>query len=257
MRRYKGGGIGDRLYSDSMFFQLLEVAAYLFIFYELIELFIILPINMVYHTDRASNCAKDSWISGLLINNFLKKPCPESGDNQVKDNKCTDLGRWKAYDKGKGFLCSEDADKIWNNAIDNNVVAGYNATELLAYVVVPTLTILAIVYGLIFTRLNIAEWIFWILIGTLVYTGLTTVSKNTDLELLPPQETSPLSYVKDKLDLKGADELEYSFLARRGDGKQCMIEGTITGDGGIHTPGKTPTYTGDISNCNVSSLPME
>ena len=57
MRRYKGGGIGDRLYSDSMFFQLLEVAAYLFIFYELIELFIILPINMIYHTDRASNCS--------------------------------------------------------------------------------------------------------------------------------------------------------------------------------------------------------
>ena len=52
------------------------------------------------------------------------------------------------------------------------------------------------------------------------------------------------------------DELKYSFIARKQDGTECLIEGTMLG-GGIHSSSNPPQYTGTMSNCSDKDLPFE
>lgn len=249
MKKYKGG-----FYSDSLFFQILEVFAYVIILIEVIEMFMILPYNIVQNS--GVNCTTEDWISFGIVNKYIEKPCEKtSGDNSLNaQGKCNNLGKWKQYDKNDNdFLCAPEADQIFMDAVNDNIVSGYTSTELLAYIIVPTLTVLGIIYGIIFTRLNVAEWIFWILIATLIYTGLSTVATRSDIDILPPDQPSPLTYITDKLDLQTSDELQYSFMSRKSDGSSCLVEGVWLG-GGTHSSSGAPTYTGD---CTAETLPLE
>jgi hypothetical protein len=177
-----------------------------------------------------------------------------------KRNECENLGEYNKYktktadDKdGKSIkgLCKSDIDKLVKDTLSNNLVGGYNSIELLTYVIIPTTTILGIIWGLISTRLNRGEWTFWIMIATLIFTSLSSISYNTDL-LIIPEQTSPLSYITDRLELSGTDELKYSFIARRKDGEECLVDGMMLGSG-ITPENDPPSYNGF---CDASNLPL-
>ena len=85
---------------------------------------------------------------------------------------------------------------------------------------------------------------------------MRSISYDTDLAILPPEQSSPLTYITDKLKFSPADELKYSFIARKQDGTECLIEGTMLG-GGIHSSSNPPQYTGTMSNCSDKDLPFE
>ena len=84
---------------------------------------------------------------------YLKNDCESS------KGKCDNLGKWKKYATNKDAkkLCSNEIDKVWKDAVERNIVAGYNMTQLLAYVIVPTITVLGIAYGLLATNMNKSE----------------------------------------------------------------------------------------------------
>ena len=114
-------------------------------------------------------------------------------------------------------------------------------------------------FWLLSTQASKAEWTFWLVLITLVYTGLTTLIKETaDIDIAGPSETSCLTYITDNLGFTTGDELQYNFMARKQDGKNCMIEGTFLGstDGGIEPEDQPAIYRGDISNCSSSNLPL-
>lgn len=199
-------------------------------------------------------CADDSWFSIGLISWFLKEPC----DDGPKKNSCSDLGRWKKYaakDKdGKllNHLCHNQINKVYEDAVAHNIVKGYNSTQLIAYVIVPTITVLSILYGLLSTTMNKGEWTFWIIIATLIYAGVSSISYDTESSIIPSQE-NPLEYVTSKLKLDTADELEYSFISRKQDGGECLIKGTVVGAGAITPPDQPTSYSGD---CTASDVPL-
>jgi len=232
----------------------------IFSMWQFIDMVLIMPYNAIRGSGPNGCANKDNWIPlplGLFSGWILKDDCPEiSKSKYTKDKGCGSLGRFSDYaEKDKTVICGEGANKLFNDAVSNNVVAGYNATEVLSYVIVPTLTCLGIAYGLLFTRKGYAEWIFWILIATLIYSGLTTLSYDTDIAILPPEQ-SPLSYITNKLGFSAADELKYSFMARKADGKECLVEGVMLG-GGVHSSTEPPTYTGNIPKCSAKELPFE
>lgn len=258
MRKYKGGaleGMRENMYATSVPFQLLEVLVYIFIFLLMIDIVFITPYNIVNYWGPGG-CTTKAWLSLSIftpISSQLQNDCPAKAADEIADGKCKNLGtRWSKY-ATDDILCGGAAEQIYQDALDTNVVAGYTASEILAYIIVPTLTGLGIMYGIIFSRNAFSEWIFWLLIATLLYTGLTTIASKTDIAIVPPTESSPLAYITDKLNFQGADELQYSFMARKADGTQCLVEGTMTG-AGIHSSEGTPNYTGD---CNEETLPLE
>ena len=87
---------------------------------------------------------------------------------------------------------------------------------------------------------------------------MRSISYDSDLNILP-QESSPLAYVIDKLNLSGTDELKYSFIARKqgsvdGEGgSECLVEGTLLG-AGITPENQPPVYSGF---CTAETLPLE
>ena len=253
--------VGDFL-TTNWFGKILGFIIIIFIFFQIIDLIIILPYNIINGT-TSGNCADpDKWTNILntgLFSKFFKKECPPDQPEEDGSKTCGGgVGRWKDYEaKGtdgtkKGFICGQGATRLFNDTLSTHVVGGYTATELLSYVIIPTFTILGIMYGLVFTRLSYAEWIFWILIGTLIYTGLTSIAYDADINILPPDQPSPLTYITDKLNFAAADELKYQFMARKADGTECLVDGVILG-GGIHPAGQEPTYTG---SCTAESLPL-
>ena len=113
------------------------------------------------------------------------------------------------------------------------------------------MTVIGIMYAFIFTRLSRAEWIFWFLIATVIFTGLTSIAYTTELPVLP-ESSAPLSYIINKLSMGATDELQYSFMARKGNGDECMVEGKMYG-AGEHSKGNPPIYSG---TCTAETLPM-
>ena len=56
-------------------------------------------------------------------------------------------------------------------------------------------------YGLLATTtMNKGEWTFWIMIATIIFTSLSSITYNTDTSLIPTHE-NPLEYVTSKLKL--------------------------------------------------------
>jgi hypothetical protein len=227
---------------------------YLIIIWLVVD-FIILIINGA--VNKGLDCAKEGWIPAGPMNWILK------GDDCVtastSKGMCGDLGRWKIYKKdtvdgdstNSDSLCRGEIDSLYKDLVENNIIGGYNPMELIAYVIVPFVTILCIIWGLISTRLNKAEWTFWILIATIIFTSLTSLSYDSDISILPDQP-SPLTYITDKLNFGAADELKYSFVSRKQNGDECFVEGTILG-GGVHPENQPPSYSG---TCNEKSLPL-
>lgn len=185
--------------------------------------------------------------------------CDDLTDTQAL-GECENLGEWSTYktktvkDKDKKIvkgLCKSEIDKVVKDTLSNNILGGYNSIELLTYVIIPTTTIFGILWGLISTQLSRGEWTFWIMIATLIFTSLSSISYNTDL-LIIPEQTSPLSYITDRLELSGTDELKYSFIARRKDGEECLVDGVMLGSG-ITPENDPPSYNGF---CDASNLPL-
>lgn len=221
---------------DSFMGSMVTYIIIIFIVYQLIDLLMV----YVNHTlldsinDGEANCS-DNWMTlpfGIFTN-FTKpeNDCPETNssscENEVKD------------------------------ALSGNVVGGYNTTELLSYVIIPALTLLGIGYALIFTRPSYADFIFWILITTLVYTAIVSLTYTTDIDILPPDQPSPLTYITEKLNMKQSDELEYTFLSRKSNGETCTIQGVMLG-GGVHSPNSPASVDGTNQTiCNKQNLNLE
>jgi len=229
---------------------------FIFTVWQFMDVFIVIPLNM-FNGQGPGNCANDNWIdfTGGIFSNMAKNECP----TDTKTAACGDLGSWKDYEHAgptskPGYICAKGANLIYKDAISDNKIGGYNAVQLLSYIIIPCLTLIGITYGLIFTRSSYAEWIFWILIATLIYTGLTSISYTTNIDVLPPDQPSPLTYITDKLDFQPADELKYSFMARKADGTQCLIEGVMLG-GGVHSQTAPATYQG-TGKCSAEDLPL-
>ena len=117
-------------------------------------------------------------------------------------------------------------------------------TQLLAYVIVPTITVLGIAYGLLATNMNKSEWTFWIMIATIMAAGVTSIAYDTDVAALPTQQ-NPLESVTSNLKLGTADELEFSFISRKQDGDECLIKGTVYGEAATKVAGEPITYSGE------------
>lgn len=237
-------------FKDTFMGSMVTIIVILLIIYQFIDLLIVYPYNKCFNID--GDCIKydKEWFSlpGGIFSNITK---PENSCSKPPESKkCSGLGKWKKYDTGdKGYLCEKDATKIFKDAI----IGGYNSVEILSYIVLPSLTLLGIGYALLFTRPSYADWIFWVLIATLVYTGITSLTYTTNFDILPPDQPSPLLYITDKLNLSASDELKYSFMARKSDGTECLVEGTMLG-GGIHSPNNPPSYSG---SCTAKDLPLE
>jgi len=190
---------------------------------------------------------KGGWVVVGVITGLLKDKCTV-GDT----GSCTDLGKWSEYGKTTKektdaklqCLCHDEVDAVWKEAVDQNVVSGYNTTQLLAYVIVPTITVLGIAYGFLATNLNKSEWTFWIMIATIIGTSITSLAYDTDMAILP-QTQNPLELVTSKLGLGTADELEFSFISRKQDGDECMVNGTVYGPSAAKIDNEPITYSGE------------
>jgi len=209
---------------------------------------IFLIINLVKRSGPGG-CSDDT-IGGWFaypgpLNLFAIEEC----DAGSAPGDCNELGRWKKYarsDPKKGHLCHSDINILWKDIVEQNIVKGYNTTELIAYIIVPTVTILALSYGVLAKNMNKSEWTFWIMIATIIVTGISSVTYNTDIATLPTQENS-LEYVTSKLGLEKSDELEFSFVSRKQDGDQCMINGTVYGPSAAKLDSEPLTYTGECA----------
>jgi len=222
----------------------------------LISDFIILLYDLGSH--GRLGCAEEGWVTVGPWTYLFKLdvcPTPTTVPPKAGKDKCPNtLGKYKTYVTGtdKDYLCVDEIDTLVKSVKSDNVMGGYNVTQLLAYIIVPFMTCIGIIYALVFTRPSYAEWIFWILLATLIYTGLTSIAYSTDVDIIPEQQHRPLNYIIDKFDMQSSDELKYSFIARKQDGKECFIEGTMLG-GGTHPENQPPTYSGD---CNSENLPL-
>jgi len=216
-------------------------------------------INNIFSQTGLGGCKIDWTNIGPFTRIFEPdKTCDtDPGLDTSDDKKCTQpLGIYndfakQDFSKKAQCLCPGEVHSVVEDTLSNNKLGGYNFTQLLAYVIVPFMTTIGIIYALIFTRPSYAEWIFWIIIATIIYTGLTSISYTSEIPILPEQR-APLSYITDKLNMSGADELKYSFMARKDDGSECFVEGIMLG-GGAHPENQPPTYSGE---CNASTLPM-
>jgi len=238
-----------------------QIIGYIVLAYIAVDTSIFL-INGIQNTGN-SGCATDNWISGPFILNDSKKPvqCPE---NAITDGVNT-IGKWRSYAlKNKEgailpYLYEAQVDNVVKDIKNNYVIEGYTPVQLLAYIIIPVVTIESVGFWLLSTQASKAEWTFCLVLMTLVYTGLTTLIKETaDIDIAGPSETSCLTYITDNLGFTTGDELQYNFMARKQDGKNCMIEGTFLGstDGGIEPEDQPAIYRGDISNCSSSNLPL-
>ena len=217
----------------------------LYLLFDLIVLF--------YNITKRSGpggCSKadKGWIIVGPLTLYLKKKCDLGGG-------CTSLGTWEKYKTNKNTdsknpknaLCASEINKVWEDASTRNIVQGYNMTELLAYVIVPTVTILGILYGFILTNMNKGEWTFWLMIATIIATGLTSIAYDTDIKSLPTQQ-NPLEYITSKLDLDTTDELEISLISRKQNGDECLISGTVIGPTALRSESEPLSYSGECKS---------
>jgi hypothetical protein len=220
-------------------------------------------LNGIKNTDPGRGCAKEDWIGGPFLINNWKKPasCPADETSTGLNT----LGKWQEYalknENGERlpYLYEAQVDKIVTDIKNNYVIEGYTPMELLAYIIIPVVTIESVGIWLLSTRANKAEWTFWILLLTLIFTGFSSLLKETaNIEIGLPSETSCLNYLATGLGFTTGDELQYTFMARKQDGTNCMIEGTYldTPDGGVE-PETIPTiYRGDNIRCSSSNLQL-
>ena len=235
-----------------------QIFGYLILFYMTMDLLIFF-INILVNTGDGG-CGTEDWFSsGLIINNvnnpFDTKPC----DKGAGSSKKTNIGRWKSYlAEDNKCLYEAQINTLVSDIKNNYKIDGYTTVELLAYIIIPTITFIAIGYWVISTRASKAEWTFWILIITLIYTGLTTVVQETSGIDLVPSQPSCLDHVTSSLGFNTGDELTYSFMARKEDGTKCFIEGTYLGtpEGGVESPTNPPVYNGDSNGCSSDALPL-
>ena len=225
----------------------------------LVDMFLLL-INVSYHTGRGG-CSEDDWWSLFIASNIIDPdPCPAV----VQGNKTP--GRWSSYaetdEEGVPSTClyETQVDNIVNDIRNNYSVQGYTFIQLLAYIIIPVFTIECILVFLITTRdhITMGEITFWLIILTLVYTGLTTVVQDvSDIDLVP-SESSCLNHLTNSFNFSMGDELTYSFVARKQDGTKCFIQGTYLGtdEGGIEAPDQPPVFNGDISSCSSDALQL-
>ena len=172
-KKYKGGNkladAKDRvetvrsevLRSDTWWQQILEIFAYIIIFCTLLDFILILPTNAMFYQGPGMCVTKDWKYFGIFtpiswtVQNFGTKCSDVPDSDDIEDGKCKGgLGRWDKYDRSdpnnkRGFLCSSEATQIYNDALSDNKMAGYTGTQILAYIIVPTLTVLGIIYGLV------------------------------------------------------------------------------------------------------------
>lgn len=218
---------------------------------------LILIINSLFNTRRPGGCAEEGWLTFadlLIINTNTKPPtCTENSSNDT-------LGKWSSYAaSGNQCLYETDVDRVVRDIQNDYFIEGYTLIEMIAYIFVPSITALSIVYWLISTRRSKAEITFWVLIVLLIYTGLNSVVKSTGGIDIAPSEASCLTHITNKLDFETGDELQYQFMARKSDGNSCMIEGTYlgTGSGGVTSPDQPASYTGNMEDiCNSDNLPL-
>jgi len=218
---------------------------------------LILIINSLFNTRRPGGCAEEGWLTFadlLIINTNTKPPtCTENSSNDT-------LGKWSSYAaSGNQCLYENDVDRVVRDIQNDYFIEGYTLIEMIAYIFVPSITALSIVYWLISTRRSKAEITFWVLIVLLIYTGLNSVVKSTGGIDIAPSEASCLTHITNKLDFEAGDELQYQFMARKSDGNSCMIEGTYlgTGSGGVTSPDQPASYTGNMEDiCNSDNLPL-
>ncbi len=218
---------------------------------------LILIINSLFNTRRPGGCAEEGWLTFadlLIINTNTKPPtCTENSSNDT-------LGKWSSYAaSGNQCLYETDIDRLVRDIQNDYFIEGYTLIEMIAYIFVPSITALSIIYWLISTRRSKAEITFWVLIVLLIYTGLNSVVKSTGGIDIAPSEASCLTHITNKLDFEAGDELQYQFMARKSDGNSCMIEGTYlgTGSGGVTSPDQPASYTGNMEDiCNSDNLPL-
>ena len=239
-----------------------QVIGYLILIYIALDTIMFL-VNGQMHTGNGG-CATSDWIEGPFILNTTKKPaqCSENVDSGVGNT----IGKWRSYamkDKdGKilPYLYEAQVDSVVADVKKNEFIQGFTPVELLAYIIVPVITIESVGFWLLSTRASKAEWTFWILVITVIYTGLTTLVKETaDIDILPMAgSTSCLSHITDKLGFNTGDELQYTFMARKQDGSNCMVEGTYLGtpDGGIESENQPTIYRGDATSCSAEQLSL-
>ena len=238
-----------------------ELFACLVLIYVLFDLLLFL-FNGIKNTGN-NGCATDDWLGGPFLLNNSKKPavCSEN----VETEGVNIIGKWREYalknEDGSilPYLYEGQVDNVVKDIKNNYIIEGFTPVQLLAYVIIPVVTIEAIGFWLLSTQASKAEWTFWIVLITLIYTGLTTLVKETaDIDISPPSETSCLTYLTDRLGFNTGDELQYNFMARKQDGQNCMIEGTFLGspDGGIEPEDQATIYRGDISSCSSLNLPL-
>ena len=239
-----------------------EIIVGIVLLYILIDTLVFL-FNGIQNTGP-SGCATDDWMEGIFILNTSKKPptCPSG----VKDDgKLYSLNKWRSYalkdkdGKRENCLYEEQVDNVVKDIKDNYVIEGYTPVQLFAYIIIPVATIESIGFWLLSTRASKAEWTFWILIVTVIITGLTTLIKETSgINIDPPARTSCLSYLADGMGFATGDELQYTFMGRKQDGTKCMIEGTYLGteQGGVEPENSPTIYRGDYSKCSASDLPL-
>lgn len=239
-----------------------QVIGYLILAYIALDTIMFL-VNGSVNTGNGG-CATSDWIAGPFILNNTKKPvqCSENVDSGVGNT----IGKWRSYamkDKdGKTlpYLYEAQVDSVVADIKKNEVIEGFTPVELLAYIIVPVITIESIGFWLLSTRASKGEWTFWILVITVIYTGLTTLVKETaDIDILPTAgSTSCLSHITDKLAFNTGDELQYTFMARKQDGTNCMIEGTYLGtpDGGIDSENQPTIYRGDATSCSADQMSL-
>jgi hypothetical protein len=232
-----------------------EFAVYFLVMYFSLDL-LFLIMNTLSRT-KPGGCQdpNNTWITGpFLITNIVSPDDCSSGGGGPEN-----LGKWRRYaGVGKTCLYANDIDKVVEDTLNDHIVEGYTPVQLLAYVLVPTITFLSIGWYLISTRGSKAEITFWLLIATLVYTGLTTIVDRSDVQILPDGgDKSCLNKISDNLGLSQGDEIMFNYVARRaGDATECLIEGTYlsTGEGGIAPDGQQIQVRGDIANCDADNI---
>tara|TARA_Y100000022_G_C13173569_1_gene339826 strand:+ start:97 stop:873 length:777 start_codon:yes stop_codon:yes gene_type:complete len=202
----------------------------------------------------------ESWISGFpfLLSNIHEPEvdCTEYSQGTALEN------RFREYrDKNSpNFVNNQGMVDFEKDLKKKYNIEGFTTVKLIAYVIVPVVTIETIGIWLISTRANKAEWTFWIIIITLICTGLITLlSEKETLNISEiPTSDSCLNYLSDKLDFKEGDELEYTYVARKQDNTNCMIQGThlSTASGGISPENLQPLFRGDNPNCSQDKITL-
>lgn len=239
-----------------------EIIFAIVLFYLAFDTFLYI-INGIFNKGPGG-CSTRGWFSGIFFLNNKYKP-PRCLTDELDEDRLYSVGRYRQYALKKSdgtynnCLYEAEIDNVVDDIKENLFVEGFTVVELFAYIIIPIVTLLSIGYWVLSNHSSRAEWTFWLMVLTIIYTGLTTLVKETaDIDINPPSQTSCLTYVGDSLGFTTGDELQYTFMARKQDGSSCMIEGTFLGtpDGGIEPEDQPSVYRGDAPKCSAEELPL-